>query len=178
MDYPWYSTVNEKDLEQGDILRDYPVFFNKPYKFPDDPHEGLPETEIEVMRADFIVTTQSCDLAHTKIDTVILCPIFKLEDIKSELGKNNKEINKKLESIRQGKEPGFHMLSNNDNPEIEFTIIVFKRIYTTPKETLEDFVEKVGNRIRLLPPYREHLSQAFARYFMRVGLPEDIPRFA
>ena len=59
-----------------------------------------------------------------------------------------------------------------------FTIIVFKRIYTTPKETLEDFVEKVGNRIRLLPPYREHLSQAFARYFMRVGLPEDIPRFA
>lgn len=23
----------------------------------------------------------------------------------------------------------------------------------------------------LMPPYREHLSQAFARYFMRVGLP-------
>ncbi len=26
-------------------------------------------------------------------------------------------------------------------------------------------------RLRLLPPYREHLSQAFARFFMRVGLP-------
>ena len=25
------------------------------------------------------------------------------------------------------------------------------------------------------PPYREHLAQAFARFFMRVGLPIDIP---
>jgi hypothetical protein len=35
---------------------------------------------------------------------------------------------------------------------------------------------RAGDRLRLLPPYREHLSQAFARYFMRVGLPQDIPR--
>jgi hypothetical protein len=34
-----------------------------------------------------------------------------------------------------------------------------------------------GRRLRLLPPYREHLSQAFARFFMRVGLPVDIPPF-
>jgi len=34
-----------------------------------------------------------------------------------------------------------------------------------------------GRRLRLLPPYREHLSQAFARFFMRVGLPVDIPAF-
>jgi hypothetical protein len=34
-----------------------------------------------------------------------------------------------------------------------------------------------GKRLRLLPPYREHLSQAFARFFMRVGLPTDIPKF-
>ena len=31
--------------------------------------------------------------------------------------------------------------------------------------------------LRLLPPYGEHLSQAFARFFMRVGLPVDIPPF-
>ncbi len=31
-------------------------------------------------------------------------------------------------------------------------------------------------RLRLLPPYREHLSQSFARQFMRVGLPIDLPR--
>jgi hypothetical protein len=26
-------------------------------------------------------------------------------------------------------------------------------------------------------PYREHLAQSFARYFMRVGLPVNIPPF-
>ena len=31
--------------------------------------------------------------------------------------------------------------------------------------------------VTLLPPYREHLSQAFARFFMRVGLPLDIAPF-
>ncbi len=33
------------------------------------------------------------------------------------------------------------------------------------------------SRLRLLPPYREHLAQGFARFFMRVGLPVDIPAF-
>ena len=28
-----------------------------------------------------------------------------------------------------------------------------------------------------MPPHREHLSQAFARFFMRVGLPIDIAPF-
>jgi hypothetical protein len=31
--------------------------------------------------------------------------------------------------------------------------------------------------LRLLPPYRKHLSQSFARFIMRVGLPIDIPSF-
>lgn len=32
-----------------------------------------------------------------------------------------------------------------------------------------------GDGLRLHPPYREHLSQAFARFFLRVGLAGDIP---
>jgi len=28
-----------------------------------------------------------------------------------------------------------------------------------------------------MEPYREHLAQAFARFFMRVGLPVDISPF-
>ena len=35
----------------------------------------------------------------------------------------------------------------------------------------------MARRLRLLPPYREHLSQSFARFFMRVGLPIDTPSF-
>ena len=47
-----------------------------------------------------------------------------------------------------------------------------------PRAFLEDLIAERGTkRLRLLPPYREHLSQAFARFFMRVGLPVDIPPF-
>lgn len=49
-----------------------------------------------------------------------------------------------------------------------------KNVYGIHYSTLENIVKKQNKRIRLLPPYREHLSQAFARYFMRVGLPQDI----
>jgi hypothetical protein len=48
-----------------------------------------------------------------------------------------------------------------------------------PAWSLKYFIEtiiKSKQHKRLLPPYREHLSQSFARYFMRVGLPVDIPR--
>jgi len=31
--------------------------------------------------------------------------------------------------------------------------------------------------LRMLSPYREHLAQGFARYFMRVGLPHDAKAF-
>jgi hypothetical protein len=50
-------------------------------------------------------------------------------------------------------------------------------------DILRDFTVLVGTRrrsnrlsgLRLCPPYREHLAQAFARFFMRVGLPIPIP---
>jgi len=46
-----------------------------------------------------------------------------------------------------------------------------------PFDFIVDLAKKKGKRLRLLPPYREHLSQAFARFFIRVGLPVDIPQF-
>ncbi len=52
------------------------------------------------------------------------------------------------------------------------------RGYWEAKDTndfLESLLKQRGQpRLRLLPPYREHLSQAFARFFMRVGLPVQV----
>jgi hypothetical protein len=36
---------------------------------------------------------------------------------------------------------------------------------------------RLGPRWRLRSPFLEHFSQAFARFFMRVGLPSSIPEF-
>lgn len=50
-------------------------------------------------------------------------------------------------------------------------------MFALPVELVRAFAAGAGDRPRLRPPYREHLSQAFARLFMRVGLPADIPPF-
>jgi hypothetical protein len=53
-------------------------------------------------------------------------------------------------------------------------IVDFKSTFSVPLAYLKDNINFEENRLRLLPPYREHLSQQFARFFMRVGLPLDI----
>jgi hypothetical protein len=53
-------------------------------------------------------------------------------------------------------------------------VVDFRRVFSLPFGFLRDAANLL--HLRLLPPYREHLSQSFARYFMRVGLPVDIPR--
>ncbi len=50
-------------------------------------------------------------------------------------------------------------------------------MYTLPLTFVRERAARTGEGLRLLPPYREHLSQAFARYCMRGGLPQDIPPF-
>jgi hypothetical protein len=59
--------------------------------------------------------------------------------------------------------------------EFEHRIVEFHEVFTVPREFLESLLAARGRiRPRLLSPSREHLSQAFARYFMRVGLPVPV----
>lgn len=57
---------------------------------------------------------------------------------------------------------------------MEIYIVDFHDIFTVPLPFLQGIAETGCGHLCLLPPYREHLSQAFARFFMRVGLPTDI----
>jgi hypothetical protein len=61
--------------------------------------------------------------------------------------------------------------------EMKIRIVDFREIFTVPRTYLESLLsQRNAKRIRLLPPYREHLSQAFARFFMRVGLPNEVEK--
>lgn len=50
-------------------------------------------------------------------------------------------------------------------------------IVTLPYEYVLKHASNLNDRWRLKSPYLEHFSQAFARLFMRVGLPSAIPPF-
>jgi hypothetical protein len=81
--------------------------------------------------------------------------------------------------VRQGRVEGLHLLASQIDPSNNRSCLVadFREIYSLPIEYLKQHAESLGPRWRLQPPYLEHFSQAFARFFMRVGLPASIPPF-
>ena len=78
------------------------------------------------------------------------------------------------------KYPGYHVLNKCEiaGHEIDFLLVDLRRIFTLSVDAARAFAGANGKkRLRLLLPYREHLAQAFVRFFMRIGLPVDIPPF-
>jgi hypothetical protein len=175
----WYEIVRGGGLRQGDLISDCPVV-----EIPADirpPSEG--ETfEIETITKvyDVIILTQSCDMVNGKIQHVLVCPIFPLADLSAMLGREftPKELKSLHEQIRKGYQPNFHMLDTrvDGDGEPQIQLLDFRAVFSVPFGVLHRRAEAEFH-LRLKSPYREHLSQAFARFFMRVGLPADIPPF-
>jgi hypothetical protein len=177
--YPWYEIIEGDDLEQGDILEACPVFaITLPFTYEDFRTVDY-EARFRVLERDVIIMTQSCDVVkdHPKVQEVLLCAIWNLDEFSEE--SEYIHSTKGREEIRQGKRPGYHMLNacNLPNFERDIRLVDFHRVFSLPLDFLRGLASSRGQRLRLLPPYREHLGQAFARYFMRVGLPVDIPPF-
>lgn len=167
--YPWYQAGTWADLEQGDLLPNCPVLVPPAnltealLKAKEGDDRGV---DVQVDKGRLIVLSQSCDLANNKIDQVLLCGHFSA----SVHGKD------KRSEIRKERYPALHMIEKCTLPghELERQIVDFRTIFTLPKDFVTAFAVSLGERVRLLSPYKEHLSQAFARYFMRVGLPRPL----
>lgn len=176
MEYPWYELIDNVDeITQGDIIKGCPVPILK--NFIGNEEGQVIDAEIETI--DGIIMTQACDIANNKVDNIILCGIIPKDDFEVQMmkqGKNSKEIKKNIESIMRGQQNAFHIINNYKTEDFsqDYYIINFKDIFSIPVELAKEIALGNGKRLRLCPPYREHLSQAFARYFMRVGLPINI----
>lgn len=174
--YPWYAVVSGESLEQGDILLDCPV--------PHIPANVLLQPGACQIRIDYqnvIVMTQSCDLAirgdgRCNADDVILAALYSQEELKDD--KHFGELHN-WENARKGRLPRYHVLNKCelDGHCLDFMLVDLGKVFSLSIDTVRAFAKSKPTRLRLLPPYREHLSQAFARFFMRVGLPIDVPPF-
>ena len=170
-DYPWYTVVGAgASLSQGDFFDGCPVLI---------PRMGQAQEGTQLVGGcetyDVVVMSQSCDLAHEKVQLVLVCPVWDLDVFGrsspyfgSRDGKNR---------LRRGDSPGYHLLNSCEleGHDRGFRVVDFRNVYGVPFDYLA--AQRDAPRLRLLPPYREHLAQAFARFFMRVGLPLDIPPF-
>ena len=172
--YPWYETVRAESLEQGDILREFPVLVAD-----SNLAANADQLQGEIRTFDLVVLTQSCDLENDKVRSVLLCPVYDLWLFVDEARKRNENWSGEIrEKLRQGNLPGYHLLAdaNQDGLKLPLAVVDFHEVYTAPLQQLKQFVAATAGRLRLCPPYKEHLAQAFARFFMRVGLPVPIAR--
>ncbi len=167
----FWVKVTEPHLRQGDYLTDcaVPIFV--------DPTVTSETQEVPIDVFDLIVLTQSCDLEQNKVRLVAMCPIFSLEAFE---GKSS-EFKKKgrWNEVRKGRIEGLHMLGafSDSTKNRESLVVDFREIYSLPFEYLLKHATQLGLRWRLKSPFLEHFSQAFARFYMRVGLPSTIPEF-
>ena len=173
MEFDWYTEVNNSNkIEQGDFIPDCPIVIP-----PSKIVEG-DEIEIEIKLINSIILSQSCDLENDKIQIVLVCPYFTLKtfiDNLPEGQKGKKAIKKHIDNLRKGYLPGYHLLNKSEGNGInDYMVVDFRNVYGIQIESIKEIAWKCKSRLRLSPPYKEHLSQSFARYFMRVGLPQDI----
>jgi len=163
--YPWYSAVATEQLEQGDFLSDCPLF------------QLRPDGTYTKALANAVVLSHSCDLANDKLEIVQVCPYWPFDTLASQVEYLRSKRGR--EDLRRGNLPGYHLLNRCEltGLESDFLVLDFRSLFGIPIATARAATGDQIPRRRLLPPYREHLAQAFARFFMRVGLPVDIPAF-
>lgn len=173
VEYPWYTLVSEeKGLEQGDFVLNCPIM---------EPVHDINEGKMKTTYIEYnvVVMSQSCDLTNKKVELVLVCPFWDMKTIE----KYNPwfQSNKNKEKLRKGYQPNYHLLNKPDleniNLESDYLVVDFRSVFSVPYHFLIEYIARKEHRIRLLSPYKEHLSQSFARFFMRVGLPVDITPF-
>lgn len=173
--YEWYEVVaRTAPFEQGDFFDNVPILILPHWDFADPVETPVHQAQVE--RHNLVLMTQSCDLIkYEDTDHVLLCP--RLDYLVAEGQNPNIEGKSGWNKLIAGRIIGTHILNLCEIEEFrcDYQIVDLRRVFSMPMGFLKDTSSPRG-RLRLLPPYREHLSQSFARQFMRVGLPIDLPR--
>ncbi|MBA2468629.1 MAG: hypothetical protein H0V37_04420 [Chloroflexia bacterium] len=170
--YHWYEIPEDDSLQQGDIFFRFPVLVPGTLRVESD--IVVFDTQSRIERNDVIILTQSCDLVVDGIPSVLLCRVFDFVDAAND-PTNTIKMNH-FSEMKKGRMPSYHLLKPCDleGHARRHMVVNFGQVFTSSFAQLNWVATSGSGRIRLLPPYREHLSQAFARFVMRVGLPQDV----
>ena len=169
----WYSTVIDSSLEQGDLLQGVLL----PVVVSGDPQR--PEVVLE--RVTAVILSQSCDLANGKLHQVLLAAVVPYEAYAAEQTAAGNTFVASRRFRRAALDGALAPLSvlqpAEGEPPLPWSLVDFRRTYALPFDEVVRLAERLRPRLRLRSPYREHLAQSFARFYMRVGLPTDANDF-
>jgi len=201
--WPWYEVVDDDSLDQGDIIPGCLVL----HAVEDEggtaiadlrPVTALVLTQTcdlvqnkvesvvvcavwpltQIVLQDPTLRKEATDTAHRARLTMPATDAPNADELISAIIDRSKALKKEFNSIIRGERPPYAMLeTHKGTPPSPLSIASFKHVYSLPRPVLLRTAQKANPRLRLLPPYREHISQAFGRYFARIGLLQDIPRY-
>lgn len=135
-EYPWYDIVNGKeDLMQGDFIKECPVVM--------PPSEISDELDVEIIKYDVVIMSQSYDLVQRKLDLVLVCPVWPLSEFENRSDFFRSRRGK--EALRQGNVPGYHILNKSDIKGFEeYLVVDFRSVYSVPFNFLIDLAKRRG----------------------------------
>ncbi len=171
-EYPWYHIVDAGTrINQGDFF--YQLQVLNPLKMPDVSSMEA-DSAVEVVQIDCVVLTHSCDFQNTTPDDyqVLVCPIASATPELINTNDWGQLVNGRMTDAYLLHE----FISDEPGMAFRYQLVDLKTVYSIPYRLLREHAVAQGKRVQLQPPYREHLAQAFAKRFMRVGLPIDLPR--
>ena len=138
-----------------------------------------------------VVLTQDCDLEQDDnarketpkknddkfLQSVLLCPAYQSLRVKAgthleELGLTMQVFSRDLwRPVAQNTAPRYHLLAEEPALQLPELVLDFKQYFTSPREFF--CARYKANYVTTLGPlFRELLSQRFAHYLSRIGLPE------
>lgn len=177
----WYESLNE--LEQGALLTNVLVFeeTDPPLEGEISPASGDDEgTDVDTpfvsaREANVIVLTQSCDIRKPAQQRILVAEVQGYREITAEGGDRSNSYRRSAyrEDLISGTAIAEFVIPPSSLLSLEWSIVNFREIYIIDRDRLRKNTDLVG----LASPYREHLGQAFARFMMRVGLPQPLHEF-
>jgi len=175
----WYEVTQGSALLQGDLLRQCPI--PRVRGLEHWPLRAGQPLEVDIDQEDVVVMSQSCDLANDKIQDGVLAQVLDWTVACQALiaqGNTFARSRQFRRALVAGNIPSLSLLHKHESaPTLGWSIVDFHRLFVLPKPVVIAVARAAGPRLRLRAPYREHLAQALARYFMRVGLPHDAQAF-
>ncbi len=177
-----YRYYRKARICQGDIFEDLLISIGS----------GSNTLHIEANLKYAVVLTQDCDLQQDyeernkkpkpvktdkNIDTILVCPAYQLDDFSrgEHIATRQMEVfgEKLMAKIRANDTyKRYHYLQEDLDNGVPELVLDFKHFITAPREVLYD-ARKRSYVTSINEIYREALSQRFANFLSRIGLPDQ-----
>lgn len=171
----WYTSSRET-IGQGDIIFEFPLILTASDGQGGYEVDSSGNYRFGMRTGNIVVLTQTCDMLKKAQKTVLVAEVHSYDVITANGQNSHLRETVYKQSLARGTAIQDFLLPPSPDGVLPWSIINFRNIHVVPKDLILHRAE-AGRVLGIASPYREYLSQAFARFIMRVGLPVTLEAF-